>query len=254
MSIQCPKCGYLRTPEDQQRAPLSECPECGVIYAKFKPNPKEKPPAGTENPRPADLPPASSKNSKLAPCRTCNREVSKTAQVCPYCGERKPVKPQGKVGCGTLIAVAVGCLFLLGKCSAPKPPPQQTVASSPPPAVPAKPLQPPAEPSFVPPAATVFVTAKELYSRYAANEVEADAYFKGKHVNIDGEISEISLDFTGTAILRLYAGKPYQEVHIRLVPADKPRAANFSKGMNVIATCQRVMLVIGSPVGYDCRL
>lgn len=37
----CPKCGYVRKPEDQ--APDYECPKCGVIYAKYRPE-QELPP------------------------------------------------------------------------------------------------------------------------------------------------------------------------------------------------------------------
>ena len=31
----CPKCGYERTSEDAQITPATECPSCGVIYAKL---------------------------------------------------------------------------------------------------------------------------------------------------------------------------------------------------------------------------
>lgn len=34
--MQCPKCKYTRQPND--RAPEYECPQCGVIYAKYNPN------------------------------------------------------------------------------------------------------------------------------------------------------------------------------------------------------------------------
>lgn len=33
MNITCPKCQYVRQPQD--RAPEGECPRCGIIYAKF---------------------------------------------------------------------------------------------------------------------------------------------------------------------------------------------------------------------------
>ena len=35
MSVMCPKCGYLRKPQDA--APDYECPQCGVVYAKVAP-------------------------------------------------------------------------------------------------------------------------------------------------------------------------------------------------------------------------
>jgi len=39
----CPKCGYIRRPEDQ--APDYECPKCGVVYAKVDPAEEDLPPA-----------------------------------------------------------------------------------------------------------------------------------------------------------------------------------------------------------------
>jgi hypothetical protein len=36
MAIKCPSCGYERKPGDNARAPEYECPECGIVYAKFR--------------------------------------------------------------------------------------------------------------------------------------------------------------------------------------------------------------------------
>lgn len=38
----CPKCNYTRQPGDQ--APDYECPQCGVVYAKYTPKPVPTPP------------------------------------------------------------------------------------------------------------------------------------------------------------------------------------------------------------------
>lgn len=45
MATICPKCGYERHPDDQ--APETECPHCGVIYAKAKPRGQQPPPQPT---------------------------------------------------------------------------------------------------------------------------------------------------------------------------------------------------------------
>lgn len=52
MAITCPKCGYQRTPNDIN-IPATECPRCGVIYA------KAQPPAPRPAPRTSPAPPAS---------------------------------------------------------------------------------------------------------------------------------------------------------------------------------------------------
>ena len=33
---QCPKCNYIRKSSDDKFIPLTECPSCGVIYAKYE--------------------------------------------------------------------------------------------------------------------------------------------------------------------------------------------------------------------------
>jgi len=35
--MKCPKCGYLRQSRDDAFAPPTECPACGIVYAKFEP-------------------------------------------------------------------------------------------------------------------------------------------------------------------------------------------------------------------------
>ena len=34
--MQCPKCGHERSIQDDELTPKSDCPSCGIIYAKFK--------------------------------------------------------------------------------------------------------------------------------------------------------------------------------------------------------------------------
>lgn len=51
MNIECPKCHYIRQPRDF--APEYECPQCGIIYAKFKP--REKPNMATPKREPAPV-------------------------------------------------------------------------------------------------------------------------------------------------------------------------------------------------------
>ena len=37
--MKCPKCGYERQPRDNQYVPATECPACGIVYAKSGPAP-----------------------------------------------------------------------------------------------------------------------------------------------------------------------------------------------------------------------
>lgn len=150
--IQCPSCGYVRKPEDAERAPDYECPDCGIVYAKYKPKASSAtPPQQLVKCRkcgmfrtPEYCPHCNqaesgkgmaAKNPKLGSCKVCGKEVSRTAKVCPHCGEAKPVK-SGQMGCGSVVLFVVLALWLIGKFS-----PSPTEAPAPPAADPPKPVR-----------------------------------------------------------------------------------------------------------------
>src|SRR5574343_26844 len=53
MNIICPKCGYQRTQNDDTIIPLTICPSCQIVYAKFRQNqnvnPRQQTRSGTTN-------------------------------------------------------------------------------------------------------------------------------------------------------------------------------------------------------------
>lgn len=88
--IVCPKCGYARQPGDA--GPDSECPKCGIIYAKF---------TGTSRPSaPVSPPPPPEKRAKGADekfCSECGEIIKSKAEICPKCGVRQlPPPDSGK--------------------------------------------------------------------------------------------------------------------------------------------------------------
>lgn len=110
----CPKCGYVR--QDDDAAPLYECPACGVVYAKYLSaqaaqrraveveadrsakdagEAKKLTPAQKGDPTLADGP---AREALLTACRTCGGRVAREAKSCPHCGQRKPVvkSPEGR--------------------------------------------------------------------------------------------------------------------------------------------------------------
>ncbi len=53
MVKQCPKCGYVRQPEDM--VPDYECPKCGIVYQKFKRIPENQTPIDSFNQNTSDI-------------------------------------------------------------------------------------------------------------------------------------------------------------------------------------------------------
>lgn len=118
----CLKCSYTRKPDDT--APMAECPRCGAVYAKveqaaaqgkqLRPAPVVRAalaPVDFSKPVQVAADPAPSASavqepetaSLLTACRTCAKQVSRTAKMCPHCGEDQPA---GKVDLPPASAVA----------------------------------------------------------------------------------------------------------------------------------------------------
>lgn len=126
MGRKCLKCGHERLPSDV--APEYECPACGAVYAKVEAalrkqsvtsypagkttkdvaNEKAIPEAGVQEKKGVAEKPTP-KNAKLASCKTCGKEVSRTAKSCPHCGESNPA-PSDAVN---LFWAVVGSVFVL---------------------------------------------------------------------------------------------------------------------------------------------
>lgn len=79
------------------------------------------------------------------------------------------------------------------------------------------------------------VTAQELYSAYEANEVAADAKYKGKVIEVSGVVDTIGKDFLGTPYVTLTSGGRYEVwgVQCMFSNKDEPQLAQLSKGETV---------------------
>ena len=49
--------------------------------------------------------------AKLVKCRTCDKEIAKSAKTCPHCGEKKPTKKKTNIKMVLLGILVVGVLF-----------------------------------------------------------------------------------------------------------------------------------------------
>ena len=96
MTLECPKCGYTRQAAD--RAPDTECPRCGVIFAKYldalargkaspwKPSQQPEPPPASrpDGPRLADR--LSSAREAYTEAQAARAPPAVTVLICKQCG------------------------------------------------------------------------------------------------------------------------------------------------------------------------
>jgi hypothetical protein len=167
---------------------------------------------------------------------------------------------EGQAKTGTIIgAVGTALLVLAGVVGAfSKDPPASTATRAPAETPAAEPKRAPADPVRAPDPkpepvveAAVSVTAVELFSAYDANEVAADAAYKGKTLKVTGKVAGIDKDFTDTVIVKLQTPNQFMDVMAYGVPSAT--AASLRKGQSISLTCRGEGRVMGSPVLRQCR-
>lgn len=125
----CPKCGAERV------AGASDCPQCGAIYAKVEAAAKRQQKMAEEAAAAEQQRALEEANKNLMSCPSCHQTISKTAAVCPHCGDSAAVRAQllleaekakarkkVNIGCGVLTGIVI-LLIAIGNFSGrPKPP------------------------------------------------------------------------------------------------------------------------------------
>jgi hypothetical protein len=178
----------------------------------------------------------------LKPCVECKKEVSTSAKACPHCGKKNPtVGPGAKVVSGVIVA-----LLALWICKAVATSADSEQSSSHPAS-----LAPAA--ASAPRAPSEHVDAVRLWQAYEANEVAADAAYKGKVLEVAGVVTGIDKDFLGNIIVNMRSPNQFMPTRATLVKSEERRAAELSKGDRVTLTCECRGRIVGSPSLDDCR-
>lgn len=98
-------------------------------------------------------------------------------------------------------------------------------------------------------------TARELAKLYEENTVAADNKFKDKRFEISGTVTNISTDFTGSAVIELSGGvNQFMEPHAELADSDKQKAASLKKGQKISLICTGAGDIGKTPMLDDCIL
>jgi len=96
------------------------------------------------------------------------------------------------------------------------------------------------------------VSAMALWRAYQANEVAADDDFKGKLLEVTGEVAKIDKDFMDDIVVNLRSGNQFMATHAYVEDSEKSAAKHLSKGDTVTLRCTGGGMIIGSPVLRDC--
>lgn len=171
----------------------------------------------------------------LVKCEECGKEISTDVKACPHCGKRRPSKD---VGIGVIALAFLGMIWFLyhefgdstetASAAASAPTANRTIYTT---------------------------TATQLNKDYATNEVATDSRIGNDIINISGAIMSIDKDFTDSVVLLLSTGGyEFDAARLQLVESQRDKATRLSKGQHVVANCDKVRRVMGSPFGYDCVL
>lgn len=110
-------------------------------------------------------------------------------------------------------------------------------------------------------AEALHVTAVELNAAYEANEVSADALYKGKTLYVTGSVKSINKDAWNAAYLDLADGDIYQSGSLLGVQAELKndsetlnKTSALTRGSLVTVVCTEVHRIVGSVMLEGCKL
>jgi thiol-disulfide isomerase/thioredoxin len=98
----------------------------------------------------------------------------------------------------------------------------------------------------------VTVTAGKLFTAYKANEVSADALYKGKTLAVTGTVSNIRKSFTDAVIVELATSNQFESVSANMQDSETVAAGALVKGTKTTVVCEGNGMVIGRPQLSDC--
>jgi hypothetical protein len=96
------------------------------------------------------------------------------------------------------------------------------------------------------------VTAQKFEADYDANEIAADAKYKGRRFLLSGVIESINKDFTDEGFLTLRSGS-LTGVQAALNQRGMQNAGSLQRGEKIDLVCHSSSRVIGSAIAGDCE-
>ena len=97
------------------------------------------------------------------------------------------------------------------------------------------------------------ISSKQLFDKYAQNEVAMDEMMKGKLVQINGTIQSVDKDPFDNIVIALRTSNQFMPSRLTLKDSEKSKAISAKKGSKVVLQCKKMSRLIGSPNGKDCE-
>ena len=99
----------------------------------------------------------------------------------------------------------------------------------------------------------IVVSATQYDTDYQANEVAADAKYRGHKIEITGEIKSIGLDITNSPTVDLVLAN-FSQVHATLKDDERKAAEVLQKGSEVTLDCKGGVMVASSTFVDECTI
>lgn len=176
--------------------------------------------------------------AKLTNCKTCKKEVSNKAKICPHCGEKLKSGLLKKIIIGSVLVFIL--LVFIGIFAEKSEHDSAQQASS------SQSLEPKVQKQVL------TYTVQQLNAMYEENEVKTDEDLKGKTIIITGVVQEISKDFTDGIEVSLVSENKYMPSQMFMEDSEKTAAINLRKGNEVKLHCNSIKYVIKNTTGYKC--
>lgn len=159
-------------------------------------------------------------------CHTCNTAIAKSARKCPQCGAGAKKSSLGAV-LGLLILGFIVAAVVLGS-QAHEEKKQEVVTG----------------------VGAINVSSDQLHKDYNANEVSADASYKGKVLRVTGAVQGIKKGITNKPYLVLWTSNEFSGVHANF--ENDGILGSMKAGDHVTVQCRGDGMIMGSPMLDDC--
>lgn len=161
-------------------------------------------------------------------CPKCKEEIQSLAKKCKHCGaDLRNWFVRHKIVTGLLVLIIIGAIgSASGNDASEK---SENAAASPTSGV----VTNQDAPTKAPEPATIKVMASELYSEYEANEIAADAAYKGKLLEVTGTLDNIAKDILDKPYVTLKTQNVIGSVQCMLKESEQGKAAALKAGVSI---------------------